>query len=73
MPGLVRKAMREGRASTDDEYGPTWDNDDPDERERRLGRIAELQKQIATLPASEHKADLVAELRKLRREAKRDE
>lgn len=62
--GLVRKAMRDGRASTGE--GPTWDVE-PDLREKRLARIAELEEEIATLPASEHKADLVAELQKLRR------
>lgn len=62
--------MRDGRASTADEEAPTWDSDTPDLRERRLARMGELQEEIATLPASEHRADLVAELQKLRREAK---
>jgi len=68
--GLVRKAMRDGRASTDD-CGVTWDVE-PSLDDKRIARIGELEEEIATLPAGEHKADLVAELNKLRREAKRD-
>ena len=68
VPGLVRKAMYEGRASTDDDYGSILDAT-PDEHEKRLAHIAELEEQITDLPASEHKVALVAELRKLKREA----
>lgn len=62
--------MRDGRASTEDAY-PTWDVE-PDLAEKRLARIGELEAEIATLPASEHKADLIAERNKLRREARKD-
>jgi hypothetical protein len=68
--GLVRKAIRDGRASTADEDPTPWD-EVPDLRERALARIGEIEEEVATLPAGEHKMNLLAERRKLRREVGR--
>jgi len=67
--GLVRKAMKDGRASTDD-CAVTWDVE-PSLDDKRVARMGELEAEIATLEPSEHRADLVAELQKLKREERR--